>query len=62
MLNSPLVKDYYLQTLIRLKLVDLTKSVAEFERGQSGCGFYVVLATREGQHFSQSTRLEIITK
>ena len=42
------------------KLIDLATSVANAERDQDDCSFYVVLSPREGQHFSQPTRLEII--
>lgn len=41
-------------------MIDLAKSVAKSEQGQSNCGFYVVLQPRDGQHFEQPTRLEMI--
>jgi quinol monooxygenase YgiN len=46
--------------LTTLPLIDLAKSVAKVERDEVNCGFYAVLSPREGQHFSQSTRLEMI--
>ncbi len=42
------------------KLIDVAKAVAKHEQQENDCGFYVVLSPREGQHFSQPTRLEII--
>ena len=42
------------------QLINLAKSVAEVERDEVDCGFYVVLSPREDQHFSQPTRLEFI--
>ena len=43
-------------------MVDLAKDVANHEIKRDECGFYVVLSPREGQEFSQPTRLEIILK
>ena len=49
-----------IRKLTNCEFIDLAKSLAKVERDEVNCGFYVVLSPRKGQHFSQSTRLEII--
>ena len=44
--------------LILSKVINLAKAVADFEHKQSGSGFYIVIAPKEGEN----TRLEIILK